>query len=58
MLTPAGASVNAVARSEKRELRELIEVQRPDVLVSDIGLRDDALHCIPLAASVLRLCGQ
>jgi hypothetical protein len=26
--------------SRKRELREMIEVQRPDVLVSDVGLRD------------------
>jgi signal transduction histidine kinase/ActR/RegA family two-component response regulator len=38
-LTQAGASVQAVASA--REALELLEVQRPDVLISDIGLPDE-----------------
>ena len=39
MLTQAGASVNAVASA--REALQALKVQRPDVLVSDIGLPDE-----------------
>jgi signal transduction histidine kinase/ActR/RegA family two-component response regulator len=39
VLTQAGASVEAVASA--REALQLFEVQRPDVLVSDIGLPDE-----------------
>jgi CheY-like chemotaxis protein len=39
VLTQAGASVNAVA--SVREALQMLEVERPDVLVSDIGLPDE-----------------
>jgi CheY-like chemotaxis protein len=39
VLTQAGASVNAVASA--REALQMLEVERPDVLVSDIGLPDE-----------------
>jgi CheY-like chemotaxis protein len=39
MLTQAGASVKAVG--SVREALQILEVQRPDVLVSDIGLPDE-----------------
>ena len=39
MLTQAGASVKAVA--SVREALQLLEVERPDALVSDIGLPDE-----------------
>src|SRR5207247_4223268 len=39
VLTEAGANVKAAAST--REAFELIEVQRPDVLISDIGLPDE-----------------
>jgi signal transduction histidine kinase/ActR/RegA family two-component response regulator len=39
VLTQTGANVEAVASA--REALELLEVQRPDVLVSDIGLPDE-----------------
>jgi CheY-like chemotaxis protein len=39
VLTQAGASVKAVASA--REALQLLEVQRPDVLVSDIGLPEE-----------------
>jgi CheY-like chemotaxis protein len=39
VLTEAGASVNAVASA--REALQLLEGQRPDVLVSDIGLPEE-----------------
>jgi signal transduction histidine kinase/ActR/RegA family two-component response regulator len=39
LLTQAGASVDAVATA--REALQRVEVQRPDVLVSDIGLPDE-----------------
>jgi CheY-like chemotaxis protein len=39
VLTQAHASVKAVASD--REARQLLEVERPDVLVSDIGLPDE-----------------
>jgi CheY-like chemotaxis protein len=39
VLTQAGASVNAVASAQ--EALRLLEVERPDALVSDIGLLDE-----------------
>ena len=39
VLTEAGASVNAVASA--REALQTLDVERPDVLVSDIGLLDE-----------------
>jgi len=39
VLTQAGASVKAVASA--REALDVLEVQRPDLLISDIGLRDE-----------------
>jgi CheY-like chemotaxis protein len=39
VLTQAGASVKAVA--SVREALQTLEVERPDALVSDIGLRDE-----------------
>ena len=39
VLTQAGASVKAVASA--RDALDVLEVQRPDVLISDIGLPDE-----------------
>ena len=44
MLTQAGAVVTAVAT--EREALQMVEAERPDVLVSDIGLREEDGHAL------------